>query len=346
MMLRKIAIPFLMCLLMLAPAVRADVKTEEKTKIELPGVLGGFMKVFGGKSARDGVANKVALKGNRKMTVNEDTADLVDLSEEKFYHIDLKKKTYTVVTFEQMRKQMQDAMDKAKAEAAKSPAAPKPPQNPDGKEPEMAIDFKLQESGQTAKINGYDCREVVATVTVRQKDKKPEEGAMMVTSNMWLTTPRIAAVKELEEFDLKVAQKLYLPIAQSMAAEMAPAMGAYPGLKDALGKLEVEKVNMDGTAIRTVVHANFTGPTNTNDTAPAAKPAEEKKQTEIPKSLGGLLGGLGKKAATRNDDKPADKGVEKTGPVSFMTSTTELVSVSTTVSDADVAIPAGFKESK
>jgi hypothetical protein len=29
-----------------------------------------------------------------------------------------------------------------------------------------------------------------------------------------------------------------------------------------------------------------------------------------------------------------------------MTSTTELVSVSTTVSDADVAIPAGFKESK
>jgi hypothetical protein len=312
------------------------VKTEERTKVEFPGILGGFVKTFGGKGAREGVTSKVALKGDRKMTVNDETAQIVDLAEEKIYELDMKKKTYTVITFEQMRRQIQEAMEKAKAQAAKTPAAPQPqPTNNENKDTNLAIDFKVENSGQTAKINGFDCREVVATITVRQKDKKAEEGAMVVTASMWLA-PRIAAVKELEDFDLRVAQKLYLPMAQSMAADMAPALAAYPGLTDALKKLELEKVNMDGSAIRTIVRADFLG---SDSQAPAAKPVEEKKQQEIPKSLGGLLGGLGRRAAARNDEAPKNE----TGRASFMTSTTELLSVSTTVSDSEVAIPAGFK---
>src|SRR5215831_7043905 len=93
---RGIALLALLATLSLAPAAIADVKTEEKTSVQLPGVLGGIAKVFGGKAARDGITNKVALKGDRKMTVNEDTAELIDLKEEKIYKIDLKKKTYSV----------------------------------------------------------------------------------------------------------------------------------------------------------------------------------------------------------------------------------------------------------
>ena len=125
---RKFSIAYLAPLLLIAQTGRADVKTEEKTKVEFTGMLGGFMKVFGGKSAKEGIINKVAVKGNRKMTTNEDTAELVDLSEEKVYQIDLKKKTYTVVTFAQMRQQMEDALAKAKQQAASQPPpeAPKP----------------------------------------------------------------------------------------------------------------------------------------------------------------------------------------------------------------------------
>jgi hypothetical protein len=331
---RKIAIVCLACLVLAAPVIRADVKTEERTKIEFPGLLGGLMKAFGGKAAREGVVSKVALKGSRKMTINDDTATLVDLSEEKIYEIDMKKKTYRVLTFDQMRQQFQEALDKAKAEAAKAPAASRPQSNPSDKPPDFAIDFKLQESGQKAAINGYDCREVVATVTVRQKDKSADEGAMVINASMWLA-PRIPAMKELADFDLRVAQKLYLPFAQEMARDMTPAMATYPGLKEALGKLETEKVNMDGVAIRTVIRGDFLGTANAQA---AAKPAAQEKQTEIPRSLGGLIGGIGRKAAARKDDNN-DK------PASFMTSTTELISVSTSVSDADVSIPAGFKRS-
>jgi hypothetical protein len=201
----------------------------------------------------------------------------------------------------------------------------------------MEMDFKITEPGQKKTINGFECREIVAVVTVREKDKKAEDGAMTITSSMWLT-PKIAAVKELEEFDLKVAKALYLPMAQEMAAQITPAMGMYPGLGEAIGKLETEKVNMDGTAIMTVIRGDIVG--NPEQQKAAAKQAEQPKQGGIPTSLGGLLGGLGRKAAPKKEE-PADGKLP-----SFMTSTTELMNVSTVVSDAEVAIPAGFKEKK
>ena len=45
----------------------------------------------------------VAIKGDRKMTTTDETAQLIDLDEEKVYDIDLKHKTYTVTTFAEMR---------------------------------------------------------------------------------------------------------------------------------------------------------------------------------------------------------------------------------------------------
>jgi hypothetical protein len=326
--------------LLLTSIVQADVKTERRTKLEFPGILGGLMKTFGGKGAREGVVSKIALKGDRKMSVNDDTAELVDLAQEKIYQIDLKNKTYTVRTFEEIRRQMEEAMAKAKAQAASAPAPkpePKTEQKTQEKPPEMTVDVKIRESGEKKTINGYNSREVVATITVYEKDKKPEDGSMVLTSSMWLA-PRIAALKELEDFELRVAQKLLVPFAADMAQQMAPAMGMYPGLKEAMGKLEVEKVNMDGTTVLTVIRAEAMG--NPNQNAQAA-PAQQNKQTEIPKSLGGLLGGLGRKAASKDDNK-ADAGK----PAAFMTINEELLSVSTTVADADVSIPAGFKEKK
>ena len=74
--------------------------------------------------------------------------------------------------------------------------------------------------------------------------------------------------------------------------------------------------------------------------------AEEKQQQQqdsrssSPSSpVGALIGGLTRRAANRNST-PA--GAHAT----FMTMTNEVLKVATTVSDADLAIPAGFKENK
>lgn len=344
MIFRKLSIVSLVTLMLISQAARAEVKTEERTRMEFPGALGGIMKVFGGKAAKEGIVNKVALKGNRKMTTNEDTAELVDLTEEKVYQIDLKKKTYTVLTFAQMKQQMVDAMAKAKAEVASQPSAPKPdPNAPPPEKPEIAIDFTLKESGQKKTINGFDCHEVVATVTVRQKDKTADDGAMQLTTSMWMT-PQIAAMKELQDFDRRFAEKLVLPMTKETVEQLGPAMATNPGLSEAIGKLDIEKVKMDGTAVLTVMRFEAVGnPDQTAAAAPAPKPApaEQPKSTGIPTSVGGLLGGFGKKPAP----KPAEE-TSSSKPGAIMTTNHELVSVSTSVSESDVSIPAGFKEKK
>jgi len=341
---RKFSIAYLAPLLLIAQTGRADVKTEEKTKVEFTGMLGGFMKVFGGKSAKEGIVSKVAVKGNRKMTTNEDTAELVDLSEEKVYQIDLKKKSYTVVTFAQMRQQMEDALAKAKQQAASQPEAPKPdPKAQPQQTTEYAVDFKLQDSGQKKVINGFNCHEVVATITVRPKDKPAQDGALVLTTSMWMSTPKIAAMKELEDFDRRYAQKLALQFDKEMVEQMRPAMASYPGLGIAMGKLEIEKVKMDGTPVLTVMGFEAVAPPNqTADGKPASTastPPPQQQKSTVP-SIGGLIGGLGKKAAPKEEPSSTSK------PGSIMTTNHELVSVSTSVVDADISIPAGFKEKK
>jgi hypothetical protein len=337
---RKVLLISLSSLMLAAPAFLADVKVERRTKLEFPGVLGGIMKTFGGKGAREGIVSKIAVKGDRKMSVNEDTAELVDLAQEKIYQIDMKKKTYTVVTFEEMRRQMQEAMAKAQSGGA----APNRGQKNGEKPPEYKVDVSIKESGQKKNINGYDAREIVTTITTYEKDKKPEDGAMVVTSSTWLA-PRIAAMKDMEDFDRRFAQKLLLPFAADMAQQMAPMMAMYPGLKESMGKLDAEKVNMNGTAVLTVIRATGTGNPNANSNQNAqAKPAQENKQ-ETPKSIGGLLGGLGKKAV-KKDDKKEETKADGTQTASFMTINEELLSVAPSVAEADVSIPAGFKEKK
>ena len=94
--------------------LRADVKTQERTQVRFEGALGRIVNMFGGKGAREGIVSAVALKGNRMMSTTDTTGEIVDLGEEKVYQLDLKKKTYTVVTFAELRRQMEEAMAKAR----------------------------------------------------------------------------------------------------------------------------------------------------------------------------------------------------------------------------------------
>ena len=49
-----------------AGPARAEVKSREKSLVKLEGVLGGVIRVFGGKAAKEGVVSTAAVKGNRK----------------------------------------------------------------------------------------------------------------------------------------------------------------------------------------------------------------------------------------------------------------------------------------
>jgi hypothetical protein len=324
-----------------AGVAHADVRADEKTQVKFEGMLGRMLNFFGGRAARDGIVSAVSVKGDRKMTLTGDTAQIIDLNEEKVYDLNMKNKTYTVTTFAEMRRQMEEARKKAEAQARENPAPSQPGGQAKPGEPqkEVEVDFSLKESGQKRAINGFDAREVVMTVAVREKGKKLEEsGGLVMTSNTWLA-PKIAAMNEVADFDRRYAQKFGAP-AMLDAQQMAMVTAMYPQMKEAMAKFEAENVNMDGTPVLTVV--KFEAVANPEQ----AKQQEAKSEPE-PRSSGGLLGGLGGRLGRRiaggGDDKPAaDAGASNRATI--MTMQHEVTKVTPAVNDADLTVPPGFKQ--
>ena len=283
-------------LLVTAAAAGADVKSTSKSQMKFEGMLGRMMGMFGGKAAKEGVVSTVAVKGDRKVTTTGDTAEIVDLAEEKVYELNLKDKTYRVVTFAEMRKQMEEARAKAEEEARKQRAA-EGKKDPNAKE--MEIEFSAKETGQRRQINGYDCRQVVMTIAVHEKGKTLDQaGGMLMTFDSWLA-PKIAAMNEVMDFDMRYWKKMALDAAMPSADQMMQAFAMFPGLKDGMARLEKEKVNMDGTAIETIM---TTQSVQTKEQA-AQKKQEGAEGGSPAGGLGGMLGRFGKK---KEEPKPAD----------------------------------------
>jgi hypothetical protein len=317
-----------------AASAQAEVKTRDKGQVKFEGMLGRMVGIFGGKAAREGVASTNAVKGDRKVTMNDSTGRIVDLAEEKVYELDLKKKTYTVVTFAQLRQQLKEAQEKAArdaAEAQKEQAGKdKDKEQPKEKSPEVDVDFDLKETGQKKQLVGYEAREVVMTITVREKGKALEDsGGIVMTSDMWLG-PEIPAMKELADFELRY-WKAIAPEATGVSAEqMAAVLAMYPMLKQGMERMNKEKVNMRGTALSTV----------TTFDAVKGKEQMAKESESSSNSSGG--GGLSGMLARKMMKKPSEEKSRAT----IMTATTETLEISTSVAASDLEIPAGFKLEK
>jgi len=322
----------------LTSVVSADVRTEEKSQVKLEGPLGRIMSLFGGKAARDGIVTTVSVKGDRKMTTTDRTAQLVDLKEEKVYEIDLAKKTYTVTTFADLRRQMEEARRKAVEQASRRDSTPPPATASDA--PQYEIDFTMKESGQTRAINGFDSREVVMTVGVHEKGKSIDQGGMVMTTSTWLA-PKVPSAGDAAAFDRRFAEKLALPTMID-AQQMAQAMAMYPMLADAMKRQQVENVRLDGTPLLTIVKIEAAAPPDQQATSNAAKTEPVVPVSTSKKGFGAALGGrLARKVLEKKDDSGADTP-SAPGRTTIMTIQHEVLKITPAATDADVAIPAGF----
>ncbi|HJU44040.1 MAG TPA: hypothetical protein VJ691_14535, partial [Vicinamibacterales bacterium] len=196
----------------------ADVRTDQRVRFQLGGAVGKLINMFGGKGAREGVTTTVAVKGNRKATVSGDTGQIIDLSEEKIYDLDMKRQTYKVTTFAQLRAEMEKARREAEQQAREAqaqersePAEPSKPAEKDPNQKEFEVDFDLKNTGATRVINGFNTKQTVMTITVREKGKTLNDaGGMVMTTDMWLAS-NVPSTDDIAEFDVKYAKKLYGP---------------------------------------------------------------------------------------------------------------------------------------
>jgi hypothetical protein len=179
------------------------------------------------------------------------------------------------------------------------------------------------------------------TITGRQKGKTLEEaGGMVITSHIWLG-PSIPAYKEIADFDQRYAKAMSDVFNLGGSADqMAMAMAMYPGMKEMVGKMQKENVNMEGSQILT----EMTMESVRSPQQMAQEPKQEEDSSGGITSVRGLGGMLGKKFGRKKEaegdaNKPSNRST-------IITMNHELLKVAPTVSDADVSVPAGFKEKK
>jgi len=315
--------------MLVSTAALADGTVDQKTQVHFGGALGGVINVFGGKATREGVSNTIILKGNRKLTRSEDRGELVDLDGEKVYAIDYDRKTFTVTTFEEMRRRFEEQQARSKRSESKGEAE---------KGPEWEVDFDVRSTGAKETINGWSTHEEVATVTVHEKGKKLEQsGGFVLTSDMWMG-PRVPLMKELADFDRRFVLKVYGAGFDAEMVKLAAAMATQPAFGKAMKAFGEHRGKFDGTAIRTKM---------TFETV--AGPATEAQQTangegDSPSSVSGaVFGGLMKKVRQRQAEKQTEAGKDP-GRSELMDSNTELLRATASAASEDVAIPAGFKQ--
>src|SRR5215813_8019892 len=102
----------------------ADFQYSEKSKVT-GGALASSMKMLGvfskeARQAGSGTNSTISVKGNKmRRETDTGTAEIIDLDGRRMIHIDSKSKTYSIVTFEQLKQQMEEARRKMAEQQAK-----------------------------------------------------------------------------------------------------------------------------------------------------------------------------------------------------------------------------------
>jgi hypothetical protein len=299
----------------------ADVKTRERTQVKFEGFIGGLMNRMSGQGA-DGLTSDVAVRGSRKATINDRSGEIIDLAEEKVYEIDVRRKQYRVTTFEEMRERLRKAQADAEKQAKEMPDEDRQDLEEAGKE--IEVDFDVKETGETRSIAGHDARQVILTVTLRERGRAVEEsGGMVMTTDTWLG-PRIPALEEIHAFDMKYFKAVYGEFMPSLA-QLGALAAIYPGLQTVMQRSQAESDKLEGTPLASTMTVEVVRSAE----ALAAQPAESG-------SGGGLSGRLARRVmGNRGAPQPRS---------TLVTVTQEMLSLETSASDADVAIPTGFRE--
>ena len=374
---RKLAV--LGIILLAARLTFADASYQETSQITGGSMMAPLKSIsFLSKSMRDAFApitTTTMIHGNQKAVVSKDATEIIDLDKETVTHIDNLHKTYTVMTFAQMRqafeqmpKQIQQAQDKAKQE----PQAQQPKSDV-----KTSFDVSVKNTGVTKQVNGFTAQEQIVTLQMHATDPNaPPTDAVnsvtyVVTTDAWIT-PDPPEVKEIQDFDKRYGQKLMegvdlsafkAQMTQMQTSSQNPGLSQMfagkPGSADAMAEMSKEMAKLQGTRVMEVTRmgGSGTGPgaaqnsAQTSDPAPAAAPPSS--NGSMAGMLGSALGGSALGGFHRKKTPPPSDSTTTTTTASDGTQTTSAVLMEMTlqkssfsqapVSSSSFEIPSGFK---
>jgi hypothetical protein len=175
-----------------ASSVMADFSYQETVKM-----TGGMvMRMQGHPTPPQESATYV--KGNRMARLGPDRGQITDLDKETVTNLNFKNKTYSVMTFAEMRAMMNRL----------SPNS--------GKEAAGAVSVQSHETGKSRTIGAVTAKEMLVTVKIPESE---------INEDVWIA-PMVPGYDEVRQFQSKMAQKMGSANAPGMQRTMAEAVKA------------------------------------------------------------------------------------------------------------------------
>jgi len=234
---------------------------------------------------------------------------IIRLDKEVIWNIDMAEKTYTEMSFDELKKMMGMAMADTEMAA----------------EEEAETKFKLdvKKTGQKKEIAGYECEEFVIEMKAEGKDAMTgETQEFEVTSHLWVS-PKVKGYDQIENFEKKMADKMgwkgkYEP-------GMAQVLARYGIEGEELAKKMKE---IKGFPMLTVVKMKAIGE--------MAEEMDEEEAAEQKEAMEMAMKMMGKEL--EKEEEPEEEGV-------LMTMTTEVTEIQVTeVGDSEFELPEGLKK--
>lgn len=351
--------------LLLAVFLPATLHAGDFTYQQTTQVTGGsllkMMKTVGVFSSQarhlgDPMVSTIYLKDNRLANVSPDQVQIIDLDKETITQIDLQKKTYSVMTFDQMKQ----AIENARQQMQQAPAQPQPAQpapDPNAQNVQMSFDVKVRKTGAQKEVSGLQSNEAILTMTMTATDTQTQQsGNMAITNDMWMV-PEIPGYGQVRDFYKRFAAKMS-DATVGLGYDFSKMLAQNPGANQALGDMSKEMQKLDGVPIMQVMRMGTTmngqplpaaseAPTSPADTAGPSKGdvAKAGMSSVISSRLGGF-GGFGKKKQnTPPPDQSADQSAAQ--PTSAILMETQITTSNFSSSPVDPShfdVPAGYKQ--
>jgi hypothetical protein len=328
---RKAQICTLLAVFLAAPPfLLADFSYQETTQIT-GGSLLSVMKIAGALSsqarqATSPIVANVYLKGNRMAHASPQSIEIVDLDKQTITSIDTVKRTYTIVTFEQMKEQLaqaEKAMEEKQAEAAAPASGPNAAAdaNDNAKNVKMSFDVHVRKTGATQQVSGLDTNEAILTLMMNATDTSTQQkGAMGITNDMWLAA-EIPGYDQLRAFNKRMTEQMG-QIFSGSGVDMSRMLNGQPGANQALSDLAKQMQEVQGVPVLQVMRMGATNngqplpaaseaplPTDSGPKMPSAGDvAKQSASSAISSRLGGLgggFGGFGHKKKPAPEEQPA-----------------------------------------
>ena len=334
----------------------ADYTYQQTTQLT-GGSLLHMMKTVGVFSSQarhigDPIVSTIYLKDNRLANVSADNIEIIDLDKETITNIDVQKKTYTVMTFDQMKQAIANAQQQIQNQPAAQPT-PQPAPDPKAQNVKMSFDVKVRKTGAQKQISGLDSNEAILTMTMTATDTQTQQsGAMAITNDMWMV-PAIPGYDQVRDFYRRMGEKM-TEGTLGLGFDFSKMLSQNPGAGQALGDMAKEMQKLDGVPIMQVMRMGTTvngqplpaaseAPTPATPAGPSASDVAKQGLSSALTSHFGF-GGFGKK----KQDPPPDQNqnaaqAQPTSAILMETQITTSNFSSAPVDPSHFDVPAGYK---